>query len=168
MTAGGQAKDIRYDLWHSFLALEPDPRTAISEASMKSQSGTQPAFCFSTDGYIVKGTSVSDKCELVRLLKDWLGASDKQTIGDIGTFGGSPCVFINLENDLEAVLNGDTKRNAVERYVEDAQGRGEDTSWLVISNRRGRLNKLTFREDGFDTPGWYCYLRHPLSERRKV
>jgi rRNA maturation protein Rpf1 len=66
-------------------------------------------------------------------------------------------------------LNVDTKRTAVEQYVEEAHARGStDVAWLVVPNRRGRVNKLVFREDKAETPGWYCYLVEPLSAPGKV
>lgn len=64
---------------------------------------------------------------------------------------------------VQVVLNADTKRAAVEQYLEATRREGPDLPWLVIANRRGRVNKVIFRKDGQETPGWYCYLREPLS-----
>jgi len=120
------------------------------------------------DGHVVERTALSGKAELFRLLKNWLETSRKATIGVVGKFGGRPCIFIGLDEDLTAVLNVDTKRSAVGQFVEDVKARGPDVPWSVIPNRRGRLNKLTFLADGAEVPGWYCYLRKPLSRTRKI
>ena len=114
------------------------------------------------DGYIVRGTRLAGKAELFRLLKYWLRMSDMTTIGDIGNFGGSACILIALENGRTARLNSDTKRITVEEYVKTAKARGPEAPWAVVGNQRGRLNKINFRADGTETPGWYCYLREPL------
>jgi hypothetical protein len=123
---------------------------------------------FDANGHIENGTALVGKVELFRFLKNWLEATSAPTIGDIGTFGRSPCIFITLDKDLIAVLNADTKRAAVKLYVEDALARGADAAWSVISNRNGPLNKLVFREDGAATPGWYCYSQQPLFINQKI
>ncbi|MQA00930.1 MAG: hypothetical protein GEU80_16690 [Dehalococcoidia bacterium] len=108
-------------------------------------------------GHIARGTTVRSKPELVHLLDRWLEQSDAPTVGDVGAFGGSACVRVEL-GEHTVVLNADTRRQAVEEYLRDARSRGAGASWVVVANRRGRLNKVNFRDDGADTPGWYCYL----------
>jgi tRNA(fMet)-specific endonuclease VapC len=168
MTVGGTRTDIRYDLWHEYIALDPDPRMTGLDTPIKARPVVQSADRLSANSYLVKGTRVANKGELLRLLQDWLELSSVTTIGDIGTFGRDPCIFISLANDRTAVLNADTKRAAVEQYVKNAKVHGANAAWSVIPNRQGRLNKLTFREDGIETPGWYCYLRQSLSAQQKI
>jgi len=134
------------------------------------QPGIQSAAAIDTDGHVVERTELAGKAELFQLLKNWLEVSHVQTIGVVGKFGGRPCIFIALDKDRTAVLNVDTKRTAVEQYVEDARERGPDVLWSAVRNRRGRgpVNKLNFRADGAETFGWYCYLLEPLSAPRKV
>lgn len=121
-----------------------------------------------SEGHILSGTSVSGKPELFRLLNRWLRSSASSTIGSIGTFGRKPCIFISLEQDVTAVLNSDTKRAAVKEFLKEYRVNGPDALWSVIPNRFGRLNKLTFRPDRAETPGWYCYLRGPLPIQRRI
>jgi hypothetical protein len=123
---------------------------------------------YAKEGFIAKGTRVSGKTELVYLLRNWLSASKQSTIGNPGNFGGSRCILVALNNGLWAVLNLDTTREAVERYVASADINGPEQLWSVIPNRRGRLNKVVFSEDGAEIPGWYCYLTEPASSIRKV
>ncbi len=117
-------------------------------------------------GYVMKGTTVGGKRALAALLKQWLGVSTATTIG-VGTFGGSPCVRIQL-GDVQAVLNADTKRAAIELYLDTARREGADRPWSVIANRRGRVNKVVFREDKEETPGWFCYLTEPFTTPGEV
>lgn len=122
--------------------------------------GQEAAVDFDAEGHIVRGRQLRGKDELRRLLGQWLARSDATTIGDVGTFGRRGCLFIRLPGDRVAVLNSDTKREAVERYV-----RWSDTHpsqpWSVLPSRLGTLNKVTFGAE--DTAGWYCYLRAPLA-----
>jgi hypothetical protein len=168
MAAGGTNADIRYDLFRRYIELDPDPRMMGSDARTKDPSRIESAGRIGPDGYVLDGTSVASKDELFRLLKEWLQASEVSTIGDVGNFGKRPCILIGLDGGLTAVLNADTKRSAVELYVEEVQARGADATWSVIPNRGGRLNKLTFCEDCRETPGWYCYLQRPLVARQEV
>ncbi len=168
MEAGGRSEDIRSDLWHEYIALDPDPRAVNSDAPVTDLFTIQPAGRFGMDGHVVKGTRVTGKVELLELLKDWLDESDVPTIGKVGDFGGSPCIFISFDNNLTAVLNADTSRAAVGEYIAYARRRGANAPWSVKPNRRGRINKLTFRRNGAETPGWYCYLRQPLPAEREI
>lgn len=103
------------------------------------------------------------KKQLADLLDRWLVVSNAATIGNVGAFGASPFIRIEL-GEATAVLNTDTKRTAVEGYVRDVRRRGPNVAWHVIANRRGRVNKVVFREDKQATPGWFCYLTLPVDE----
>jgi hypothetical protein len=156
-----------------WLAATKIPKGSIAMVSAASTKGQQPAVQ-SDDrfdaGYVVEGRfKLPGKADLLQLLNDWLEVSPRRsTIGVVGKFGGRPCIFIALHKDRTAVLNVDTKRTAVEQYVEDARERGPDVPWSVIPNQRGRVNKLVFREDKTETQGWYCYLLEPLSAPAKI
>jgi hypothetical protein len=114
---------------------------------------------FDTSGFVVKGTVVANKAELLQLLQAWLEASDATKISD-AEHARTPWIFMQLDRGRRAELNADTKRSAIEEYVKNARVRGADLPWSVIPNRRsGDWNKLVFRSDREKTPGWYCYLR---------
>lgn len=113
-------------------------------------------------GHLLKGTTVHGKPELAHLLHQWLDASTADTIGDIGSFGRKPWVRVELGRTT-VVLHADTKRIAVKEYVEDVRRRSADVTWYVVSNRRGNVNKVLFREDKQETPGWYCYVTRPFT-----
>jgi hypothetical protein len=132
------------------------------------QAANEPSEVFEANGYVVHDTSAAGKAELFRLLKEWLQRSGMATIGNIGTYGRRRCIIIALDGGLTAELNSDTKRVAVQEFVRNVDADGPDVPWSVVWNRRGRLNKLAFRADGAETPGWYCYLQEPLSAPRKV
>lgn len=111
------------------------------------------------NGRIERGTTVESKSELAELLRDWLGTGEK-TIGNVGTFGGKPWIRVKLPAAV-VVLNADTKRSAVQAFVDHARDSGAGSEWRVIPNARGTVNKVVFAHDGSATEGWYAYTTRP-------
>jgi hypothetical protein len=120
---------------------------------------TMPSPTDLEDGYLRSGTVIHGALELQRVLSDWIGASDRPTIGDVGRFGGSPVLTVRLRTD-EFVLNRDTKRSAVHAFLAAAAdaGGGDRLRWHVTANARGVINRVTYRPDDAPTPGWYAYV----------
>lgn len=110
-------------------------------------------------GRIERGTTVASKSELAELLRNWLGTGEK-TIGNVGAFGGKPWIRVNLPA-AEVVLNADTKRSAVQAFVDHTRDNGPESQWRVIPNARGTVNKVVFSIDGSPTEGWYAYTTRP-------
>ncbi len=85
------------------------------------------------------------------------------TTNNKGSFGGRALIRIDLSSG-SVVLNGDTKRSAVEAFVaERPLG-----PWRVVASRSGVMNKVTFRVDGRAQPGWYCYLQDPAEMEHEL
>lgn len=80
-------------------------------------------------------------------------ASGAPTLADVGTFGGRAVVWATVRG-VPVYLNVDSSRAALQQFV-DAAARGP-LPWSVIANRKGQLNKVTFRV-GERVPGFYCY-----------
>jgi hypothetical protein len=120
------------------------------------------------DRYVPKGTTVENKGELLKVLRDWLNVSGAPTIGPVANYGGKPWIVMHLGANRMAVLNADTKRAAVAEYVKDAESRGADIPWSILPNRNGRWNKLAFKANGEPTAGWYCYLKPDAAGRGQV
>ncbi len=103
---------------------------------------------------------MGSKSDLASLLDCWFRETSETwepTIGDVGIFGGTPWIHLDLPS-LRAVLNADTTRKAVIDYLHYVTKRGAEVPWRVVANRRGRVNKVVYRADSDDAPGWYCYL----------
>jgi hypothetical protein len=67
------------------------------------------------------------------------------------------------DGDIRARLRG---ADLAVRQRAGARRRGAAAPWRVITNRKGIVNKVVYREDGAETPGWYCYLtKDPLARR---
>lgn len=104
---------------------------------------------------IEKGHVVTSKTELAALLRSWFRSTNEPTLGDVGKYGGSAWLYIELPS-VTAVLNADTKRSAVEAYLRAVNELGEELPWQVIANQSGKVNKVVYG-DGAAVPGWYCY-----------
>jgi hypothetical protein len=115
-------------------------------------------------GVMALNLHFNNKPELVGYLSAWLERSSRDTIGDVGTYGGSAWATIDCEAGVIA-LNRDTTREAVESFVDSAR-RGLSYDWLIVTNQKGRVNKVLFCEDR--TPGWFAYLREPLDAERRL
>ena len=119
------------------------------------------------NGYLLR-TSVKGPAELECLLIHWYARSDRPTIGDVGDFGGAPHITIEMRDRF--VLNRDTTRSAVAEFLSAARsiGGAEKLRWHVIRNARGRVNKVSYRQDGASPTGWFAYLRTPAHEPRDL
>lgn len=111
-------------------------------------------------GFLAQGTRARGKTALFQLLQKWLTESAAPTIGDVGTFGGKPWVFIDL-GAYEVRLNADTKRVAVEQFVRDSRTDPE-RDWPVIANRNAVVNKVLPGPGAEPVKGWFAYLKEPM------
>lgn len=146
-------------------APEPDGHLVDSTPAEQDPLSSEPSL--DQAGYLAEIVEVHGKQEFTQLVDRWLDTSGADTIGDVGSFGGRPCVRILLPAGA-AVLNVDTKRTAVREYLDQAQRHGADMAWRVVANQRGRVNKIVIRDDGGPTPGWFCYLTQPLDAPGEV
>jgi hypothetical protein len=117
-------------------------------------------------GHLPDGLRLGGKQELRDVLRRWLSESNAETIGDVGRFGGRAWLTADI-NGIEVVLNADTKRAAIESFV-DAGASEPDRPWRVVANRRGRINKVLPDPQGSSLPGWYAYLKQPLDEEQEI
>lgn len=93
-----------------------------------------------------------DETALLQHLRSVL-ASGSPTLADVGTFGGRAVVWATVRG-VSVSLNADSSRAALQQLV-DAAADGP-LPWNVIANRKGQLNKVTFRS-GRRVRGFYCY-----------
>jgi hypothetical protein len=111
-----------------------------------------------------KGLRFVSKAELVAYLQMWLDHSTYDTIGDVGTYGGS--AWLTVDSEAGPIgINRDTTREAVEALV-DAAHTPRSYDWLVVMNQKGRINRVLFSEDR--TPGWYAYLDEPPDRETRL
>jgi hypothetical protein len=116
------------------------------------------------DGYLRQGLRVDSKSQLVAELRHWLDGSEATTLGDVGTFGGRPWLYVKVDG-YEIGLNADTTREAVDTFVRDPASAPEGP-WRVVANRRGRINKVI--PGPSPLPGWYAYLTRPTDHERTI
>ena len=159
--AGANSKDFRLRLADELRQLVEPVLTAEAEPVMEVVVTTSHDLELDDDGHLPRGIKASGKREFADTLRRWYESSRAKTIGDVGNFGGRPCILVEL-GDHQAVLNVDTKRTAVAAYLAHVREYGPDASWRVIANTRGAVNKVIFTDNPADAAGWYLYLRRPL------
>ena len=106
-------------------------------------------------GYLPCGLQVAGKRELADLLRWWLEKSSALTIGDIGSYGGRPCLRITASGH-EVVLHADTKRAAVQAYLSASSGNSDRPP-----SRPWKPTSRTGSPPGTTTPGPSPGLRPP-------
>lgn len=74
-------------------------------------------------------------------MRRWHDEGEAETIGDVGGFGGTACITVEL-GDHDVVLNVDSKRRAVATYLDHVRRLGPDLPWRVVANHRGTVNKV--------------------------
>jgi len=104
-----------------------------------------------TNGAIPRSTVTEGRQEFTQVLSRWLRETGEPTIGDVGAYGGRPWLRVNARGH-GFHLNADSTRTGVEAFL----GRGDRTTWSVVANRRGRVNKVVI--DGQPIPGFFLYL----------
>ncbi len=140
-----------------------DQHAVYTEADRAAAGGPVPARGSSTVGRrsagpaavpVPRGTKDDpfDEQHLLAHVRSVL-ASGAPTLADVGTFGGRAVVWATVRG-VPVYLNADSSRAALQQFV-DAAARGP-LPWSVIANRKGQLNKVTFRV-GERVPGFYCY-----------
>lgn len=133
---------------------DPEPAVAqVTTSGLKIGSG----------GFLPRGITVNGKRELAELLLHWHQSSRGKTIGDVGKYGGTAWITVDLGSH-KAVLNADTKRASVATYLEHVQRLGPELPWYAIASNRGTANKVVFSDDPAEAAGWYLYLRRALKQ----
>lgn len=134
------------------------PRT-VQRREGRAQPHSGPTEPGSPKPSIPQGTVVAGKRGLLSLLRDWLSTGEP-TVGD-AAFKGRAWIHIDL-GTTKVVLNADTKREAVQAFVDHASTLGIDAGWAVIpTGRSGKIIKVTFASGTEPVPGWYAYTTHP-------
>jgi hypothetical protein len=62
------------------------------------------------------------------------------------------------------VLNADTTRSAVARYLGQVQRDGANLPWHVVATRSGVVRKILFGAHPIPVTGWNCYLERPRAQ----
>ena len=117
------------------------------------------------DGWLPRGLRLQGKHELIGVLRDWLAHSRADTIGDTSHFKGTPWLFVDIGPHRVKVA-ADTKREAVQRVVDEV-GVYPDRPWQVVPNSRtGRVNKVVLTT-GVQS-GWFAYLITALPRQTSI
>ncbi len=151
----GEADGVRYVGWTCNLQNQPGALALIPHIQRSLNRVLRPAEEHVLMTNIERKTAVESKAALAALLRRWHNQTNEPTIGDVGSYGGTPWIYVELPS-ATVVLNADTKRAAVAEYLQACDSHGDDLPWQVTANRSGKVNKVLY--GGRDkAPGWYAY-----------
>lgn len=127
----------------------------------------RPAPAVSADGFVPKRTVVRSKAALVDLLRRWVDASDRSTIGDATGAGGTAHVLWTSGRDDVVALTAETTRAAVLDLLAHVERAGTGAPWHVRPNAHGVLNHVVW-DEAAAAPGWHAYLMPPAAGPRSL
>lgn len=110
---------------------------------------------------IEQGHVCEDQADFIELLRWRLEASQEETVGDVGSFGGKPWILVET-GSVRCHLNADTKRAGVRRFLELHQQHGPQMRWQVIANAKGKVNRVALGPHAEKVKGFYLYTDEEL------
>jgi hypothetical protein len=125
--AGALSSDGRLKLSSWVADTAQASRSEVDAVQLETQARQEVTMVELENGYVPTGTVVPSTSELERLLAHWFAESNQPTVGDVGSFGGSPVITVRVGAD-EFVLNRDTKRAAVHTFSRKLAKQAEPTS----------------------------------------
>ena len=99
------------------------------------------------------------------VLASWMKQSDEVTLGDIDSFGGSPVITVSVRSD-EFVINRDTKRAAIESFLQAAAGAGGVAGLDWHDETRPERTETTLHQDLRRERPAYGWCPHKLPKLR--
>jgi len=104
----------------------------------------------------VRKTEAISKGEFHRRLRVWL-ATDEHRIGAEGDYGATGWIFVRDGGSFYK-LNADTKRPAVEEYVQNLVLLGEDVEWHTVENQKGNMTAIAYGPEQRRNTSFYLYF----------
>jgi len=105
----------------------------------------------------VRRATPLSRAEFEERLRAWYQSTDETRIGDGGSYGGAPWVWVRHGTGLYH-LNADTKREGVGAYL-NLLAKEPSLRWIVGEGRAGKLTKVLFGDRQVAIPGFYLYRK---------
>jgi hypothetical protein len=97
------------------------------------------------------------KSEFNQRLRDWLEKANEERIGPDEADGRTNWIHVH-DGSAAFALHADTKRPAVEWYLEKVSLYGDDLLWAVTESQRGNETAVVYGPDRMRNTGFYLYL----------
>lgn len=94
------------------------------------------------------------KSEFHERLRDWRG--NDATVGPDGIQGRTAWICVH-DDSRKFVLNADTKRTAVECYLDIVTRHGDDLRWKIVLSQRGKKTAVAYGPEECRAKGFFLY-----------
>lgn len=172
LAAAADNQDIRAtSAWRAVVepALKRLGAVATATAARASAIGVTAPPAVGADaslGYTQGDPTIRGKSALLAWLSTWLQESDDLRLGAAdGRPGVRPALIVEVAG-RRFVVNSDTKRDAVRRFVDLAGDDPDAVDWHIVANAKGRINRVL--PGGEVIPGLYFYARPDLDQETVV
>lgn len=118
-------------------------------------------------GAIPRGHDCQSKSDFTELLRWWFETTDEATIGDVGTFGGKPWLWVQTGSQ-RCHLNADTRRDGVRKYLKMVAREHGKLTWHAVANNRRAVNKVVFGADMQPVKYFYLYTDGDLASPTEI
>jgi hypothetical protein len=101
------------------------------------------------------------KSEFHQRIRDWLDNTDHKVIGPEGIkYHRTGWVHVRDGSNI-LVLNADTPRDAVDRYLQMVNRFGNDWQWNRAESQRGKMTAVEYGPDKLRCKSFYFYYVGP-------
>jgi hypothetical protein len=97
------------------------------------------------------------KAEFHQRLRFWLENTADVVVGPEGVDGRTGWVYVRDGSNM-FVLHADTKRDAVDRYLQRVRLHDEDLQWTVASSQRGKMTAVEYGSERLRVTSFYLYV----------
>jgi hypothetical protein len=105
----------------------------------------------------VRRDQALNKSEFHGRLRDfWLHSSDDGTVGPRAAYGRIPWVYVR-DGFRVFVLNADTKREAVGRYLELVKQHSDDLRWEITASQQDKMTAVLYGPERHRLKPFYLY-----------
>jgi len=104
-----------------------------------------------------------------RLADFWHHNADDATVGHEAAYGRTPWVYVR-DGFRVFVLNADTTRKAVGRYLELVKQHGDDLQWGITASQQGKMTAVAYGPERYRLKPFYLYaagIASATSRRRR-
>jgi len=97
------------------------------------------------------------KAQFHQRLRHWFQSTNDAIVGREEVRGQTAWVYVRDGTDM-FVLNADTSRDAVDRYLQIVTAYGDDLQWEAAQSQRGNMTAVTYGPHHVRLPPFYLYL----------
>jgi hypothetical protein len=96
------------------------------------------------------------KSEFHGRLRDWLNNTEEERIGPENVDGRTSWVYVRDDTNVFG-LHADTKRSAVDRYLQIVTLHSDDLRWEIAESQRGNMTTVVYGPERLRYKPFYLY-----------